>query len=273
MNYDQKKLREIQLSIMDEIVKICSNLGLRYCLVGGTCLGAVRHKGYIPWDDDIDIVMPRADFQTFINYTVDNPSEEYFLDYYTTNPTYGHCFAKYCKRNTLFIEPNGLKQAIYVDVYVQDKVPGPEYARDSKIPYLIHKIDALTTVRREGLVGRDFKTRCIYYLTKWIPVKWLFDWENKLMTRFEDTDASYYLNYGGIPCRMVIMTMPINEYEPYVQMPFENRMYNVPRNFDLYLRNAFGDDYMTLPPDEERVTHYPNCVCFDTSESGIDVPE
>ena len=269
LQYDQKRLRSVQISILDEIVRICDLHGLRYCLLAGTCLGAVRHKGYIPWDDDVDIVMPRADFQSFISITAKDDKSPFFLDYYTTNANYGHCFAKYCKKNTLFVEPNGLKQSIYVDIFVQDKVPGPEYPVKSPIPTLIHKIDALTTVRREGLEGRDSATRFIYYLTRWIPVQWLFKLETKLMMRFENTDAKYYLNYGGIPSHMVEMTIPITEIEPYSQLEFEGKLYNVPRNWDLYLKRAYGD-YMTLPPENQRVTHYPKYICFDTEaeESG-----
>ncbi len=261
-------LRRIQIQILDEIVRICNEHGLRYCLTGGTCLGAVRHKGFIPWDDDVDIIMPRADFQRFISMAKDGDTGDYFLDYYTTNPAYGRCFAKYCKRNTLFIEPNGLRQAIYVDIFVQDKVPGPDFTGKSKLPTIIHKLDAVTTVRREGLSGRDFKTRVIYYATRWMPVRWFFKLEEKLMTRFEKTDAAYYINYGS-PYNLVKETIPISEFEPYAHLEFEGKMYNVPCNWDLYLSSIYGD-YMTLPPVEKRVAHFPQKISFDTSKDDFD---
>ena len=256
----REKLRQIQLQILDEIVRICRENELRYCLTGGTCLGAVRHKGFIPWDDDIDVIMPRADFQRFVDITLGSDSTDFFLDYYMTNPSYGRCFAKYCKKNTLFIEPNGLKQSIFVDIFVQDKVPGPDYTSKSKLPGFIHKLDAITTVRREGLIGRDFKTRLIFYLTRWMPVKWFYRWETKLMTRFQDTDAKFYLNYGS-PYDLVKETILISEYEPYAQLEFEGKKYNVPRNWDLYLSRIYGD-YMKLPPVEKRVAHYPLYIVF-----------
>ena len=262
-----KELRKVQISILDEVVRICNDNGLRYCLTGGTCLGAVRHKGFIPWDDDIDIIMPRADFSRFIEITTKNNDSDFFLDYFMTNSKYGRCFAKYCKKNSLFIEPNGLQQAIYVDIFVQDKVPGPEYTANSKMPIFIHKLDAVTTVRREGLVGRDLKTRIIYWLTRWIPIRWIFKWETKLMTRFENTDAKYYLNYGS--CYDLLKeTIPISDYEPYAQLEFEGKKYNVPCNWHLYLSRIYGD-YMTLPPVEKRVTHYPQFISFDTSKDDI----
>ena len=227
----KKRLNDVQLQILDEIVRICYDHNLRYCLIGGTCLGAVRHKGYIPWDDDIDIIMPRADYQRFINVTKDGDTGDFFLDYYVTNPSYGRCFAKYCKRGTLFIEPNGLRQAIYVDIFAYDKVPGPEFTAKSIIPTLIHKLDAITTVRREGLRGRDLKTRIIYYVTRWMPVKWFFEWETRLMTQFENTDVQYYLNYGS-RYNLVKETLPISVFEPYTQLEFEGKKYNAPRNWD-----------------------------------------
>ena len=264
----RNRLREVQLQILDAIVRICNENGLRYCLTGGTCLGAVRHKGFIPWDDDVDVKMPRADYNRFIEITSKSNDPDFFLDYYMTNPTYGRCFAKYCKRNTLFIEPNGQRQSIYVDIFVQDKVPGPEWTAKSKLPTFIHKLDAITTVRWEGLEGRDLKTRIVYWLTRWMPVRWFFKWETKLMTRFENTDAKYYLNYGS-PYNLVKETIPISEFEPYAQLEFEGKMYNVPRNWDLYLSNIYGDDYMTLPPVEKRVTHYPQFISFDTTKDDI----
>jgi lipopolysaccharide cholinephosphotransferase len=260
----KKKLRQVQLQILDRIVQICKDYSLRYCLCAGTCLGAIRHMGFIPWDDDIDVMMPREDFSKFIDITSTENNPDFFLDYYITNPNYGRCFAKYCKRNTLFIEPNGLDQAIYVDIFVQDKVPSPEFTAKSKVPTFIHKLDAITTVRREGLKGRDNKTRIIYWLTKWIPIKWIFKWETHLMTRFENTDARYYINYGSA-YNLVKETIEICEIEPYEQKVFEGKLYNVPRNWDLYLSRIYGD-YMTLPPVEKRVTHYPQYISFDTDK-------
>lgn len=256
-------LREVQIQILDSFVQICNEHNLRYCLCAGTCLGAVRHKGYIPWDDDIDVMMPRKDFDKFINIS-QNSNQTYFLDYYTTDSLYGRNFAKYCKKNTLFIEPNGLRQAIYIDVFAQDKVPSPEYIAQSRVPVMIHKLDAITTVRREGLKGRDFITKMIYWLTRWIPIKWIFNMEKKLMTRFEDLEVKCYLNYGT-RYNYIKETIPICEFEPYVQMEFEGKKYNVPRNWDLYLTSLYGD-YMTLPPVEKRVTHYPQLISFDITK-------
>lgn len=256
------RLHEVQVEILDEIVRICNKYDLRYSLTGGTCLGAVRHQGFIPWDDDVDIIMPRSDFNKFIEVCPAEENESFFLDYFTTNPDYGRAFAKYCKKNTLFIEPNGLKQSIYVDIFVQDKVPGVEYTESS--PYLkaIHFCDVMTILRREGLKGRDLKTRVLYWLTRMIPVRCFYRWEIKWMSRFEGTDASYYINYAS-PYNLIKETIPISEFEPYIQLPFEGKMYNVPRNYDLYLSHIYGD-YMTLPPVEKRVTHYPVFISFDT---------
>ena len=255
------------MQILDDFVRICEENELRYCLCGGTCIGAVRHKGFIPWDDDIDVKMPRKDFEKFVLITSQEEGTDFFLDYHSTNPFYGHNFAKYCKKNTTFIEPNGLQQAIYIDVFAQDKVPGPDFTAKSQIPTIIHKLDALLTVRREGLEGRDLKTRIIYYVTRWIPSKSIFKWEKKLMTHFENTDAKYYLNYGS-RYDFVKETIPIIEFEPYTQLEFEGKMYNVPRNWDLYLSRIYGD-YMTLPPVEKRVTHYPQYISFDTTKDDI----
>ena len=259
------RLHSVQVEILDEIVRICNKYNLRYCLTGGTCLGAARHQGFIPWDDDVDIIMPRKDFNKFIEVSPAEENDKFFLDYITTNPTYGRLFFKYCKKNTLFIEPNGLKQSIYVDVFVLDKVPCSDFAAKSKIPTIVHKLDALTTVRREGLGGRDKKTRMIYYLTRWIPIKWLFKWNVKLMSKYENTDFKYYINYGS-PYNLRKETILISDYEPYAQLPFEGKMYNVPRNWDLYLSNIYGD-YMTLPPENKRITHYPQYICFDTTNN------
>ena len=84
------------------------------------------------------------------------------------------------------------------------------------------------------------------------------------MTRFEATDSQYYLNYGS-RYDLVRETIPIKEFEPYAQIEFEGKFYNVPRNWDLYLSRIYGD-YMSLPPIDKRVTHYPQFISFNATD-------
>ena len=89
-----KRIHKIQVEILDEIVRICEKYSLEYCLIGGTLLGAIRHKGFIPWDDDLDITMPRDSYEKFIRLCNSELNSKYLLDIYETNPDYWLPFAK-----------------------------------------------------------------------------------------------------------------------------------------------------------------------------------
>ena len=122
-------LRRLQLTekeILDEIVRICEANQLSYYLIGGTLLGAVRHKGFIPWDDDLDIVMPRTDYDQFCKLCINGAlREEYYLHSIETDPEYWLIFAKVRKNNTLFNEKNiaciEAPKGIYVDIFPLDE--------------------------------------------------------------------------------------------------------------------------------------------------------
>ncbi len=118
-----EEMKGIELNILKQIHELCISQGFRYFLIGGTLLGAVRHKGFIPWDDDIDIGMPRSDYERFIEYCSSN-EVPFKLVCNKTDPNYGYLFAKAVDRNTVLIEENankdGAELGIYVDIFPID---------------------------------------------------------------------------------------------------------------------------------------------------------
>jgi len=125
MNANQlKRLQNIEYEILQEIVRICEKNNLSYFLIGGTLLGAVRHKGFIPWDDDLDIAIPRKDYEKFLKICQTQLNSDYFLHCNKTDPDYWLPFAKVRKKNTLFDEKSitsiETHKGIYNDVFPLD---------------------------------------------------------------------------------------------------------------------------------------------------------
>ena len=119
--YDKEtldKLHQVELEILDDFVSVCEKHKLRYFLTGGTMLGAIRHKGFIPWDDDIDIGMPREDYDKFIKIGSEALGNKYTLDCFELNKKYYLPFAKIKKNNTIFDEGLDDKnhKGIFIDI-------------------------------------------------------------------------------------------------------------------------------------------------------------
>ena len=117
------QLKKIELGILQEVHNVCIEQGLRYSLAGGTLLGAVRHGGFIPWDDDIDIMMPRPDYNKLIEYCMNNETP-FRLVSTETEKGYGYIFAKAVDQKTFIIEQNGNRgnadMGVYVDIFPID---------------------------------------------------------------------------------------------------------------------------------------------------------
>ena len=119
------KLHAELLIIMDEIDRVCKKNNLRYYLVGGSLLGAVRHKGFIPWDDDLDIAMPREDLNKLLEISASVLSPNYYVKWYQDDPRYWNPFPKICKRGTLFDEnkEEWEKTGLFIDIFPLDLSP------------------------------------------------------------------------------------------------------------------------------------------------------
>ena len=117
------ELQKCQLEILKEFIRICKDNNLQYYLVGGTCLGAVRHKGFIPWDDDIDVAMPRDDYDKFITLQ-DQMKKPYFIQTYKSDKNYIYNFAKVRDSSTTFVENffacSQMNHGVWIDVFPLD---------------------------------------------------------------------------------------------------------------------------------------------------------
>lgn len=257
------ELKTIELEILTNVANLCDSLGLRYSICGGTLLGAIRHKGFIPWDDDIDMFMPRPDYNKLISYCKNNETA-FDLLCFETNPDYGYLFAKAMDKNTVIYEENGnptnLDMGVYIDIFPIDGLA--DTYEESK------KLFSKTSFKREMLVAKNWKryfrskTKAWYYE----PIRFAFFVVSRFVSR-KKLIASIQKQYAHIDfdsCKYAATVcgayrlkeiMPMEVYQPYTELEFEGRKFKAMQAWDTYLKNIYGD-YMQLPPEDKRVTHH-----------------
>lgn len=247
-----EELRAIQLDILDKIHAFCTEHGIRYSLGGGTLLGAVRHKGYIPWDDDIDIMLPRPDYERFLK-EFDGKYAELNLQHYGNDNTCCIPFAKVYDNRTVLIEKLQ-KSGIYNDVFPIDGLPEESKIKDYLYIYnnQLHKIYFMTPFY---IITGSLKDRIKYYVKKLI-----YPTRDKYITGFYNFLKSYSfensVNAGAI-CGIYAEKelMPRETFESYITVEFEGRQYMAIKDYDAYLTKHYGD-YMQLPSKEKQVSHH-----------------
>ena len=266
LNQEQlKELHKVQVEILDEIVRICDKHNLQYFLMGGTLLGAVRHKGFIPWDDDLDISMFRKDYDKFIEIAQKELSDNYFLDHYTTNKKYWLGFAKVRKKNTLFSEKSleniDVNKGIYVDIFPMDNI--------KKGHGIIEKLRAITIKNITDTFFCKMKISDLKNCRHPLMVKVLSFFSYNMLHKIQDTlckrynnlDTKYIVDFTG-PSNYNEVLHPVDYYLPLKELEFEGKMYKVPNDSDKYLTKVYGD-YMKLPKKEDRVNHSVVELSFD----------
>lgn len=246
---DIQELRQLQMGILQSVHDFCMAHDLCYFISSGTLIGAVRHGGYIPWDDDIDIYMPRKDYERFIEmyhdgiYRVINPD---------TEPQYYYTFAKVVDVRTRMLETEtvGYEIGVYIDVFPIDYVPDDlkERERIFKRKKLLYKIRRCKISKVNPL-----DSRLAYFCYKYWPmtVKQLNRKIKKLIVREQPTRMVCHMTEAG---PSVKGCFPAADIASQVDILFEGRTYKTMVGYKDYLERTYGD-YMTLPPEEQRVTH------------------
>ncbi len=264
-----RELHQVEVEILDEIVRICAKYDLKYYLIGGTLLGAVRHKGFIPWDDDLDIVMPRADYDKFCDICKTELDEKYYLHNINTDNKYWLIHAKIRKNNTIFEEQSisGLSchKGVFVDIFPLDNAQDIDSKEQLKRTRKIKTISTLIYRKSKLNIRYSLKSRLLAFCLSFVSIKTLTKWQMKLMTKFNNETCDYYVNYGS-NYSTVKQTMLRSKYEPSCEVEFEGKLYKTLGEYEYFLNRIYGEDYMQLPPEEKRITHMPLKVSFDTTK-------
>lgn len=244
------EIKNIEFKVLLAIDDFCKKEGINYYLIYGTLLGAKRHQGFIPWDDDIDIAMPRKEYERFISVfsmdgfkclSIDN-SEEYFYP-----------FAKVYDEKTLLIEEGRLKYncGIYVDVFPIDRIPVKnELLFRKKIWFMQHILMNKYADNYDVPMGQKIKRIVLKVAGIPFSARNLGIRINKLcksekFARSKKTCAN--LVWGEVGEKF-----PIEQFQKPAYLEFERKMFPCPENVDAYLKTIYGD-YKKLPPVEKRV--------------------
>lgn len=255
----KKKLRKLQLTelkILKEIDRICTKYKIRYYLGEGSLLGAVRHQGFIPWDDDMDILMQREDYEKFLRVAPSEISKDYEIQHSTTIKNYWSPFIKvrYLKKSSYHqqhIAHLSDHNGPLIDIFPLDNVP----KKDSLQQY----IQAMQIKLYRGMISyklgtrnpRKWKGRIVKFLSHFYTLKRLHANLDKTFKKYNSKNNKYIVNLASYYSYKK-QTVPKNWYGKPRLVKFEKNMFPIPKEAEKILSSIYGN-YMELPPEEKRV--------------------
>lgn len=265
-----KKVWKIELDMLEEFIRVCDRHNLKYFADSGTLLGAIRHKGFVPWDDDIDVVMKREDYDKLIKLYYNEFKEPYFLQSAYTDRTYYRGHAQLRNTNTTAIlegekENVSFNQGIFIDIFPIDEIEKNVILRKFKF----YRLKLLRRIYRIKF-NKNLPNNPLKKVIK-ITVRFLIKNMNYLKSfqKYEKICKKVYTKSGLLSkvsfydSYKKYKNFPISYFEESINVPFENMNINVPKNYDDILKKYYGKDYM-IP---KRVGNSHNTYILDTENS------
>ncbi len=252
-------VRNAQMDLLIELDRICKKHNIPYFLTYGTLLGAVRHDGFIPWDDDLDVGMLWNHLERFRKVCQTELDPAYMFYSWDTDPCSPHPFMKLKIRRTHYPErlaaASGMDDGIYIDIFPYDGIPEGKLARKwQKLEtYVLYKILLLRC--NFDLAGESKLRKLVYGALKTVSrIRSLESWRKaatRARMRYNDGSAKYVTNmYSGYDYERE--AVPFQMLETVIPHKFEQGEFCIPKDYDQFLRQCYGD-YMQLPPEDQRV--------------------
>lgn len=271
-----KEIQDSQFVILKKIKEICEKNNIKYFLGYGTLLGAVRHKNFIPWDDDVDIIMLRPDYERFVFYCnkYNESLEPFCLKHYTTDSNYIYPISRFTDKR-YFVDYNNSKNyglGIFVDIYPFDGCGNNEfegesiYSRMRLLVSLVNNGGCKKFVKTVGSTKTNAFRYMLFILSRLFGQKIFIKWIDNLAKKHSITNSEFVGN--------IVWAPGINEFRSYrkdifnetIQLSINGENFSASRYYDEYLKKLYGD-YMILPPEEDRVGHH-NYKAYKQANNG-----
>ena len=260
MEYTTEQLKAIQrveTNILKAFDEVARKLNLTYFICGGTLIGAIRHKGFIPWDDDIDVMMPREDYEIFLEKGAGLLPDKYFIQNFHTDPEFPANFTKIRDNDTTFIETSvrncDINHGVFIDIFPLDFCPDSKIRREM----LLFK-NRVLSLRISSAFYLPYRKHSFKWKLAYPCLLLMYPSHRRAMIARERLYRSckhsgYIANYGGAWGRKEII--PAQWYGEGCLLEFEGLEVSAPAEYDKWLEQVYGD-YMKLPPEEKRVPHH-----------------
>ena len=251
------KIHELQTGMLSSFHDYCGKHGIRYTVICGTLLGAIRHKGFIPWDDDIDVGVLREDYEKLIGLLKEEPIEGCFIQDYSTDPHYYQPYAKLVKSGTVYIE--GYRKnckadsGIFIDIFPFDSISEPGL-KSTKFRRTVSRFITFGIWSKEGChMERKGSKKLLNVLGGIIglfPKKALINLQKKIVIRNRD-DWKYLTSMFSSNYDSDRLYFEKSDFDNLIELPFESIVVNAPASWEANLKRLYKD-YMKLPPENKR---------------------
>ncbi len=251
------KIHGIQIEMLSNFHAYCKEHGIRYTVICGSLLGAIRHKGFIPWDDDIDVGLMRDDYEKLIELLKKEPIEGCFIQDYSSDSHYYQPYAKLVKNDTVFIEAYRknckAKSGIFIDIFPFDSISKPGL-KTTMFRRALARILTFGIWSKEGChmerKGNKKIINIVGAIVGILPKRLLINWQRKIAVRNRD-DWDYLASMFSSNYNSDRLYLKKSDFDNLIELPFEDIVVNAPSNWEENLKRLYKN-YMAFPPEDKR---------------------